>query len=124
LLPPAESNNRIALETELRNHGVILPQPMLELNAGPGSLLTLTHEMQVLTLTPRFMLESRLAVGEVVALNIPGFALPEIQVGFVTLAEYETMASVRNFRQALRQAAEALTGEYGRPCQLANSDPL
>ena len=111
LLPPAESNNRIALETELRNHGVILPQPMLELSAGPGSLLTLTHEMQVLTLTPRFMLESRISGGELVALDIPGFTLPQIQVGFVTLAEHETMASLRAFRQAVRQAAETLTTE-------------
>lgn len=111
LLPPEESNNRIVLETELRNHGVTLPPPMLELNAGPGSLITLTHEMQVLTLTPRFMLETRLAGGDVIALDIPGFTLPQIQVGFITLAEHEAMASVRAFRQALRQVAEALTAE-------------
>jgi len=111
LLPPEESNNRVELETELRNHGVILPQPMLELSAGPGSLLTLTHEMQVLTLTPRFMLESRISGGELVALDIPGFTLPQIQVGFVTLAEHETMASLRAFRQAVRQVAETLTTE-------------
>ncbi|WP_180899392.1 LysR family transcriptional regulator [Martelella soudanensis] len=113
LLPLEDSNNRIALEKELRNHGVALRQPMMELNAGPGSLITLTREMQVLTLTPRFMLETRIAGGEVVALDIPGFALPQIQVGFVTLAEHETMASVRAFRQALKEAAEALATEHG-----------
>ncbi|MGV0820850.1 LysR family transcriptional regulator [Martelella sp. AMO21009] len=108
VLPPADSNNRIALEAELRNHGVTTPPPMMELTADPGALMTLTRDMQVLTLAPRFVLETRIAAGEVVALDLPDFKLPPIQIGFVTLAEHENMATIRAFRQAIRQAAEAL----------------
>ncbi len=105
VLPPADSNNRVALEAELRNHGVACPQPMMEIAADPAALVILTREMEVLTCIPRMLLDTHIAAGELCVLDLPSLRLPPIQIGFVTLAEHENMAPLQLLRQALRQAA-------------------
>ena len=107
VLPPTDSNNRIALETALRNHGVAGPMPMMEIAADPGGLVILAREMEVLTCVPRFVLDTHIAAGELHALDLPELRLPPIQIGFMTLAEHENMASLQSLRQALRDAARA-----------------
>lgn len=104
VLPPADSNNRIALETELRNHGVAVPVPMVEI-ADPGGLMILTRDLEALTCVPRFILDTHIAAGKLRALDIPSLTLPPIQIGFVTLAEHEDMVSLQVLRQVLREAA-------------------
>ncbi len=104
-LPPADSHNRIALETELRNHGVAGPEPIMEIAADPGGLMILAREMEVLTCLPRFVLETHIAAGELCALDLPSLTLPPIQIGFVTLAEHENIDTLQLLRQALKTAA-------------------
>lgn len=113
VLPPADSNNRIALEAEFRNHGVAGPTPMMEIAADPGGLMIFAREMEVLTCVPRFVLETHIAAGELCALDLPSLNLPPIQIGFATLAEHENMASLRTLRQALREAVAELHGAHG-----------
>jgi len=113
VLPPADSNNRVALEAELRNHGVACPQPMMEIAADPAALVILTREMQVLTCVPRIVLDTHIAAGELCVLDLPSLNLPPIQIGFVTLAEHEEMASLQVLRQALREAAAQIKATPG-----------
>lgn len=108
VLPPEDSNNRIALEAEFRNHGVAGPTPMMEIAADPGALMILAREMDVLTCVPRFVLDTYIAAGELCALDLPSLTLPPIQIGFVTLAEHENMTALQLLRHALRQAAAGL----------------
>lgn len=105
VLPPAESNNRIALDAGLRGLGVAVPEPVMEVAADPSALVILAREMNVLTCVPRLMLETHFAAGELRALDLPSLNLPPFQIGFMTLAEHEDMASLKILRQALRMAA-------------------
>lgn len=105
VLPPPDSNNRIALEAELRNHGVAGPAPLIEVSADLAGMMILARELEVLTCVPRFILDTHIAAGALRALDVPSLALPPIQIGFVTLAEHEDMASLQILRQVLRQAA-------------------
>jgi len=112
VLPPSDSNNRIALDAGLRRLGVACPTPVIEIAADPGALMVLAREMDVLTCVPRLMLDTHIAAGELHAIDLPSLELPPIQIGFVTLAEHEDMASLKILRQALRAAAgdHALAG--------------
>ncbi len=105
VLPPADSNNHIALETAFRNHGVAGPNPIVECAAGPSAQMILARELGALTVVPRLMLDAPVLTGELRGLAIPDLKLPPIQIGFVTLAEHEEMAAVKLLRQALRQTA-------------------
>ncbi len=108
VLPPEDSNNRIALETEFRNHGVSGPVPMMEIASDLGALMILAREMDVLTCVPRLVLDTHIAAGELCVLNLPSLKLPPIQIGFVTLAEHEDMTALQLLRHALRDAAARL----------------
>lgn len=105
VLPPITSNNRVALETEFRNHGIAVPVPNTEI-ADPAGLLILARELDVLICAPRFTLDTHIAGGELCALDIPSLALPLIRVGFVTLAEHRNMAALQLLWQVLSEAAE------------------
>ena len=107
VLPPADSNNRIALDAGLRRLGVACPTPIMEIASDPGALTILARELDVITCVPRLMLDTHIAAGELHALDLPSLVLPPIQIGFVTLAEHEGMASLRILRKALRVAAGA-----------------
>lgn len=110
VLPPSDSNNRIALEAGLRNHGIAVPTPMMEIAADPGALMILAREMNVLTCVPRLVLDTHIAGGELSALDLPSLSLPPILVGFVTLAEHEGMAALQCLRQALQAATRLYAG--------------
>ncbi len=105
VLPPADSNNRVVLETAFRNHGVAGPDPIVEIAANPSGLMILAREMAALTCVPRLALDTPIAAGSLCALEIPALKLPPIQIGFVTLAEHEQMAALQLLRQALRHTA-------------------
>ncbi|RVU39565.1 LysR family transcriptional regulator [Hwanghaeella grinnelliae] len=105
VLPPADSNNHIALETAFRNHGVAGPTPIVECAAGPSAQMILARELDALTLVPRLMFDAPVLTGELRVLDIPALKLPPIQIGFLTLAEHEQMAAVHLLRQALRKTA-------------------
>ncbi|PWW01482.1 DNA-binding transcriptional LysR family regulator [Hoeflea marina] len=113
VMPPAGSNNRIALETELRNHGVAAPVPMLEISADLAGMMILARELNVLTCVPRFILDTHIAAGELCQLDIPALRLPPIQISFVTLAEHENMAALQSFRRVLRATAEHFNDAAG-----------
>lgn len=111
-LPPADSNNRVALETEFRNRGAAVPVPMIEV-ADPAGLLILARELEVLTCVPRFTLDTHIAAGALRALDIPTLALPLIEIGFITLVEHENLAALRALRQVVRNLAPQLNERPG-----------
>lgn len=104
-LPPADSNNRIALEAGLRNHGLPAPTPVAEIAADPNALLYLARQVNLLACVPRVTLDTHVATGALCALDVPDLRLPPIQISFVTLAEYEDLAPLQSLRQALAEAA-------------------
>lgn len=105
-LPSADSNNRIALEAGLRNHGVQGAEPLVEVAADPNALIILARELNLLTILARGALEANSAAAEFCVLDVPDLRLPPIQIGFVTLAEHEQMDSLRALRQALAEAVD------------------
>ncbi|NDW07342.1 LysR substrate-binding domain-containing protein [Jiella pacifica] len=108
VLPPADSNNRIALEAEFRNHGVLVPAPMMEISADLAGMMILARELELLTCIPRSVLDSHIAAGQLCALDVPALTFPPIQIGFMTLAEHEDMASVQILRRVLTAAAQEM----------------
>jgi len=100
-LPPADSNNRIALEAALRNHGLSAPTPVVEIAADPTALINLAKQVNLLACVPRVTLDTPAATGALCALALPDLHLPPIQISFVTLAEYEDMAPLKKLRQVL-----------------------
>jgi DNA-binding transcriptional LysR family regulator len=104
-LPPADSNNRIALEAGLRNHGLPAPTPVVEIAADPNALLYLAKQVNLLACVPRVTLDTHIATGALCALELPDLQMPPIQISFVTLAENETLAPLQKLRQALTEVA-------------------
>lgn len=102
-LPAPDSNNRIALEAALRNHGLSAPEPMVEA-ADPHSLINLTRQMDLLTIVARVTMQTHVWAEELRALDLPDLSLPPIQISFVTLDGYESMSALQRVRQALREA--------------------
>ncbi len=103
-LPPVDSNNRIALETGLRNHGLPGPLPAVEVVADPNALIVLARQLNLLTCVPRLALDTHMASGGLCALDLPDLHLPPIQICFVTLAEHDGMEQLGNLRQAMIEA--------------------
>lgn len=103
-LPPADSNNRIALESGFRNHGLPGPTPAVEVVADPNALIELTKQLNLLTCVPRLALDAHMAAGELHVLELPDLRLPPIQICFVTLAEHDEMTQLKKLRQALVEA--------------------
>jgi DNA-binding transcriptional LysR family regulator len=104
-LPPADSNNRVALETALRNHGLPGPITSVEIAADPNALISLAKQMNLLICIANLALDKNLEAEELCVLDLPDLRLPPIQIGFVTLAENEEMATVQALRAALAKAA-------------------
>jgi len=100
-LPTADSHNRIALESGMRNLGLAGSVPTVEVDADPGALIALAKQLNLLTCVPRLALDQQLAYGDILALDIPDLQLPPIQIGFVTLAEHEAMASLQTLRESV-----------------------
>lgn len=103
-LPPADANNRIALESALRNHGLPGPTPAVEIVADPNALIVLARQLNLLTCVPRLALDTHRASGDLCALDIPDLHLPPIHICFVTLAENDDLAPLQALRQAVAEA--------------------
>jgi DNA-binding transcriptional LysR family regulator len=103
-LPSPVSNNRIALEAGFRNLGLSGRAPVVEVAADPNALIGLARQMNLLIVVVRSALDNHVAAGELRVLDVPDLRLPPIQIGFVTLAEHEEMASLQTLRQALADA--------------------
>ncbi len=101
VLPDDESNNRVALEAGLRNHGIAAPQPIAEIAADPNALMIFARQLEALTCVPQMALARQIEVGEMWALDVPDLVLPPIQIGFVTLAEHVDMPPLVALREAL-----------------------
>lgn len=101
VLPGEDSNNRVALEAGLRNHGLAAPAPLAEIDADPNALMILARQLNVLTCVPYMALRPHIESGDMRLLSVPDMVLPPIQIGFVTLAEYEGMSSLRALMGAL-----------------------
>lgn len=101
VLPNDESNNRVALETELRNHGVSVPHPIVEIAADPNALMIFARQLGALTCVPHMALNRQIESGEMCALSVPNLVLSPIQIGFVTLAEHAELPPLVEFRDAL-----------------------
>lgn len=106
-LTPPDSNNRMALDVELQNHGLPPPIASVEVVSGPNVLVSLAKQMNLLTCVPRIAIEAHTGVGEICALNLPDLILPAIHVVFITLAEHQDMESLQAVRQALIEAANS-----------------
>lgn len=105
-LPPADSNNRIALEAGLRNHGLSAPTPLVEIAADPNALINLAKQLDLLACVPRVTLDTHVAAGALRALDLPDLQLPPILISFVTLAEYEDIEPLQRLRQVLAEVAK------------------
>lgn len=105
-LPPEDSNIRIAVETAFRDCGLSGPAPVVELAADPNAVILLARQVPLLICVPRRALDTHVAASALVALDVPDLRLPEFQIGFVTLAHNEDLASLRILRQALIEAAQ------------------
>ncbi len=106
-LPPEDSNNRTVFETAFRNQGLVGPVPVVEVASDPNALIHLARHAGFLTCVPRVALDAHLASHALSAIEIPGFHLPPIQIGFVTLEQNESLHAVTMLRQALKEAAGA-----------------
>lgn len=106
-LPPADSRNRQAIDTALRNNGLPAAQIRYEIAADPYSLLNLALRAGVLTVVPRNTLE---AIGpQLSILDLPALGMPVVQLGVLTLVENERMSALRLLREALCEAASVAT---------------
>lgn len=105
-LPPTDSNNRIALEAALRNHGLSIPAPVVEIAADPNALMILARQVNLLICVPRLAIDTHVAADALCALELPDLQLPPVQICFLTLAEHEDMAPLRALRQALAETAQ------------------
>ena len=110
-LPPEDSNNRIVLETAFRNHGLVGPVPVVEVASDPSALIHLARQAGFLTFVPRVALDAHLAKDALSAIEVPGFHLPQIQIGFITLEQNESLHGVNMLRQALKEAVGAGTAQ-------------
>lgn len=110
-LPPEDSNNRIVLDAELRNHGLAGPTPVVEVAADPNALMNLASQLNLLTCVPLPTLQAHSAAGGLCALNLPDLHLPPIHIGIVTLIEYDDMMPLKILRQAVAEATAL--GENG-----------
>lgn len=106
-LTPTDSNNRMALDVGLQNHGLPAPTASVEVVSGPNMLVSLAKQMNLLTCVPRIAIEAHTGVGKICVLNLPDLDLPTIHVDFVTLAEHQDMESLKALRQALIEAADS-----------------
>lgn len=104
-LPGAGATNRMALEAELKNHGLPGPVVAVEVASDPFALMMLARQMRLLTLVPKSVLEPQLRSGDLCQLALPGLRLPLIHIGFLTLAAAEPMAALQALRQALTAEA-------------------
>lgn len=102
-LPPEDSRNRVAIDSGLRNNGLPMASPRYEIPADPNTLLVLARRAGALTVVPRNALDAT-APG-LVALDLPGLAMPAVQLGLVTLVENEELSAVQILRRTLKQAA-------------------
>jgi DNA-binding transcriptional LysR family regulator len=107
-LPPGNSKNRIALEAGLRNNGLPHANATFEIAADPNALMILVREMELLTILPRLALD-RAVAADLCALGLVDLRMPAMQIGFFTLAEHAQMPALQNLRQALAEAAQAVT---------------
>jgi len=110
-LPPEDSNNRLVFETAFRNLGFVGPIPAVEVASDPNALIHLARQSGFLTCVPRVALDAHLDKHALRAIEIPGFHLPPIQIGFVTLEQNESLHGVAFLRQALKEAAASTAGE-------------
>ncbi|MEC9343387.1 MAG: substrate-binding domain-containing protein, partial [Pseudomonadota bacterium] len=106
-LPPEDSNNRTVFETAFRNLGLVGPAPVVEVASDPNALIHLAIHAGYLTCVPQVALDAHLARDRLNAIEIPGFELPPIQIGFVTLEQNEALGTVRALREAVMEAANA-----------------
>jgi len=109
-LPPADSNNRIALESGLRNHGLAGPLPAVEVVADPNALIVLAQQLNLLTCVPRLALDTHMAAADLCVLDLPDLRLPPIQISFITLAAHADMVPLQNLRQAVIAATRVGVG--------------
>nr|WP_323782892.1 LysR family transcriptional regulator [Amylibacter sp.] len=104
-LSSPETNNRGAFDTCFLNAGLKPPIPVVEITAGPNSLMTVSQKLGVLTCVPRIALETEIAAGTMCALAVPDLDISVIQIGFVTLAETENLPGLAALESALVAAA-------------------
>nr|WP_325248341.1 LysR substrate-binding domain-containing protein [Amylibacter sp.] len=104
-LSSPETNNRGAFDTCFLNAGRKPPVPVVEITAGPNSLMTFSRKLGVLTCVPRIALETEIAAGTMCALSVPDLDLSLIQIGFVTLKETQNLPGLAELEAALVAAS-------------------
>jgi len=87
----------------LRDSGLPALTPAVEVAADPNQLITLALHMDLLIVVARMALEVHVSARELRILDVADLRLPPIQVGFLTLTEYEDIATLRNLKQALTE---------------------
>ena len=92
----------------MRNNGLPMASPRYEIPADPNTLLVLARRAGALTVVPRNALDAT-APG-LVALDLPGLAMPAVQLGLVTLVENEELSAVQILRRTLKHAARQAAG--------------
>jgi DNA-binding transcriptional LysR family regulator len=102
-LQSRNANNRIALDAGMRDCGLAALTPAVEVAADPNALITMALHMDLLIVVARMALETHVSAGELEILEVPDLKLPPIQVGFVTLTEYEEVDPLRNLCRALSE---------------------
>lgn len=100
-LPPEDSKNRAGLASAFRTNGLSEPKIVVEVAADPIGLISIAHEMPVLTVLPRLALTAQIARKQVVVLNTDFLRLAPIEIGFLTLVEHEHVIGLQAFRSAL-----------------------
>lgn len=102
-LPPLDSSNRIALETELRNLGLEPPTASVEVAADPNALIVLAKQLELLTCVPRLALETHMMSEQLCVLEVPDLQLPPVQIFIVTLVEYSDFVPLKDLARALAE---------------------
>lgn len=107
-LPTKDSNNRIALETSVKNAGISHLTATVEVAGDPNALIALALELNLLTCVPRLALDAHNASCALCVLDIPDLHLPKIHIGFATLSGNVEIGPLQVFRQALNDVASTL----------------